>query len=204
MIFDLRGKADTNTQSCKHADDELLYVKTCSNTSKKNIEINRKIEKKKKLHKFLTFLKGSKLDRILYCRKSCIIWCGKKSSTVKLCYFSTDVETGRCRMNRGSLTLFSLHWAFRAEQPDSGQTDASRWKWTTGAGQHSAIVSGAPPPPPTKEEGGLCGGASPDHFAPATTGSIINSQCCSSAWSVCEDLCNADNPVGSYVSGKIN
>lgn len=165
---------------------------------------------KKKLHKFLTFLKGSLLLHYLVWKAGI----AKKTSTVKLCYFSTDVETGRCRMNRGSLTLFSLHWAFRAEQPDSGQTDASRWKWTTGAGRR--LVSGALPPAaapestcalttrrPTKEEGGLCGGL-PDHLAPATTRSIINSQCCSSAWSVCEDLCNADNPLGSYVSGKIN
>lgn len=54
---------------------------------------------------------------------------GKKRGQLhsELCYPSADIETGRCRMNRGSLTPCPLDWSFRVEQ-DSSQADASRWK----------------------------------------------------------------------------
>lgn len=67
-------------------------------------------------------------------------WIQTENSTVNY-VVSTDTETGRCWMNRGSLILRSLDLVFRVEQ-DFSQTDASRWKWTRG----QCSVSGALPP----------------------------------------------------------
>lgn len=53
----------------------------------------------------------------------------KENSTCQPCYFWTDIETGRCQINRGSLPPCLLDWAFSAEY-DLSQTDASWWKCT--------------------------------------------------------------------------
>lgn len=39
----------------------------------------------------------------------------KKQLCCQLCYFCTDIETGRCQINRGSLPLCLPDWAFRVE-----------------------------------------------------------------------------------------